>query len=136
MRNSKPARPGRGQGGGEMRQIDPGPGLDDVIGKGDMRQGFGEMQGDTGQTLVSDEQVGPPAQVKDRPALSLGRRQEGRRLVRSPWGQQPLGRSADAPGGAGGQGVLAGGLGEEFGQVWGERFWFLVFSFQFSVSGY
>ena len=93
------------------------------------------MQGDPGQTLVSDEQVGAPAQVKDRPALSLGGREDGRSLLRSAGGQQPLGRAADAPGGAGGQGVLAGGLGEEFGQGWGGRYvWFSVFGFQLYVS--
>ena len=64
--------PPAGQGGGKMGQIDPGPGFDDVIGKGYLSQGFGKMQGNAGQTLVGDEQVGAPAQVKNRPAFSLG----------------------------------------------------------------
>jgi hypothetical protein len=93
-----------------MGQIDPGPGLDDTIGKGYLSQGFGKMQGNAWQTLVGDEQVGPPAQVKNRPAFSLGSPNYGRSFIRSAGGQQPLGRAADAPGGVRGQRVLTGGF--------------------------
>jgi hypothetical protein len=52
-----------------MGQIDPGPGLDDIACEADPGKGVGQVQGEAGQTLVGDEQVGAPAQVKDRPAL-------------------------------------------------------------------
>ena len=103
--------PPAGQGGGKMGQIDPGPGFDDAVGKVYLSQGCGKMQGNAGQTLVGDEQVGPPAQVKNRPAFSLGSPNYGRSLIRIPGGQQPLGRAADAPGSNGGQRVLTGGFG-------------------------
>jgi hypothetical protein len=69
------------------------------------------VQGNAGQALVGDEQVRPPAQVKNRPAFGLGSPKYGRSLIRSPGGQQPLGRATDAPGGVWGQRVLAEGLG-------------------------
>jgi hypothetical protein len=111
-----------------MRQINSGSGLDHAVGEGKVTQGFREVQGDAGQTLVGDEQIGAPAQVKDRPALSLGRVQDGGSFIGGAGRQQVLSRSADAPGGMGGQRVLEGGSGQYLSQFGG------VIGFQFLVS--
>ena len=123
-----------GQGGGQMGQIDPGPGLDDIAGEVDLGKGVGQVQGEAGQALVGDEQVGAPAQVKDRPALGLRSSQKVGGLLNGAGGQQVLGRAADAPGGVWGQGVPAGGLGQELGQPGGEGVRVMASGFQLTIS--